>query len=456
MPQLYSRSNGKYANGSQRYKPEPSKYLYNIDTFWYNCRSYMYGEVMNRGFRDLLIQGRSQNSDGNGSDNMTIDVKLDGYANPLKFSILGGNPPAYQYSIRNDSMAIYFRKNEQAEGSLMRVQINQFVLWEKGFINAYKESLEVLKALGFLPYETKINRIDFAVHSDQFKWTYEDMKTFDYPENIAKDNFPNFVRLDPRTGEFETYYVGDRSRLYLRIYDKSKEIKAKKKDYFNEIYKKHNMDLNNVWNVEIEVRRPYLKDLAEYADGDFKRIFDDVEYCIENDGISRLWSHLVDKYYHDSAHWTVLKAGDADKFQNINTYNLVVEKDIDANYERELNQIAGRLMMGVIDQDDYSLENAVSIFLERYYKEEKMEKSIEFLDKVENKKSKIHSYEINKTIRKNQLKETLQAKLYFEKLSEEVHAVNVDNVHETIYHNNIIDVERIKNRRSAGDEPAPK
>jgi len=456
LPQLYSKPHGKSSNGSQRFKPDPKKYLYNIDTFWYNCRSHFYQEIMDSGLRQKLIAGRSL-TDEEGFDRDIISLKIPNYPNEIEFKIMGGNLPAYSYSIRNDSMAIYFRKNELESGSLMRVQINQFILWEKGFERAYNESLQVLKALGMTPYDTKFNRIDFAVHSDQFVWRYDDMKTFDYPTNFAEDNFPGFHRLNPRTGNFETYYHGDRSRLYLRIYDKSKEILAKQKFYFNEIYEKMGMDKDNVWNFEIEVRRPYLRDLSEYDYGsdEFLRLFDDVEYCIQQDGISRLWTHLIHKYHHDSAHFKVLEAGDSTKFQLVNDYNIEITKDIDANFQRELNQIAGRLVTGVLSEEDYSLENALKIFteaLEKRAEEDGLTSEEVWIEKVEKKKSAIQNEVVNRTNLK--MVSRLKEELYFKNLSKEIHATkNVVNMTEKI----TLDYQAYKKdiKKSAGIEPAP-
>lgn len=420
MPSNYTRKNGKGRDGEQRYKPDPKKYLYNIDTFWYNCRSHFYQEIMDGGLRDKLISGRSYVTD-EGFDSEIIKLKIPNYENEIQFKIMGGNPPAYSYSIRNDSMAIYFRKNEQDEGSLMRVQLNQFLLWEKGFEKAYNESLQVLKALGFTPYDTKFNRIDFAVHSDQFIWTLDDLKTLDYPRNFAADNYPGFHRLDPLTGNFETMYHGDRSRLYLRIYNKSKEIEAKQKYYFYEIYEKMKMDKNNVWNFEIEVRRPYLRDLSEYDcdSEDFLRLFDNVEYCIANDGISRLWSHLITKYGHNSSHFKVLASGDPYKFQMVNDYNIEITKDIDANYQRELNQIAGRLMMGVMDSEDYSLDEALRVFKDKYLAKgcDEYEMADVFEEKVRAKKAAIQNETINRTLKK----EWHKIQRYYKELSDNIH-----------------------------------
>ena len=186
-----------------------------------------YQDVLNNGLRDLLIEGRNYIMDTD--EPMYIEVHLEYYENPLVFEILPGQPPLYQYSIRNSDLAIYFSKNARVDQLPMKVQLNQFILWEKGVFEAYKEALDILNSLGFILNQKKLNRVDFAVHSDQYQWTLDELKSFDYPRNIAQDNFPNFWRLDPLTGRFETVYFGSRSTCQLRIYNKSVEAKKKKK-----------------------------------------------------------------------------------------------------------------------------------------------------------------------------------------------------------------------------------
>lgn len=400
MPSNYTKKKGFTARGVQRYGPDLSHYLYNIDTLWLNVGSYYYDEVMDHGLRDLLIDGRESIQDDSGIDTV-IELKIDDYENPIAFEVMSGNPPLYQYSIRNDSMAIYFSKHERENQLPMRIQLNQFLLWEKGVEGAYFESMCFLKALGFMPNEVKLNRVDFAVHSDQFKWTLEDMKTFSYPKNIKDDNKPNFYRLDALTGEFETMMVGDRSRLAMRIYNKSKEIEDKKKYYFYELYRKHGMNVENVWNVEIEVRRPFLKYLAEENDG-LNLIFDDFNYCLAHDGLSRLWSLLMEKYTHKSAHWSMLSKLDKHfKFNQV--HGLTVHKEIHSSFEREVPQILGRLSQAVLTEHDDSLENAIKMLYKAipdYEKrqERKGKKIVTFTDRVKDKKSRIQNGDINITI----------------------------------------------------------
>ncbi|MGF0472463.1 replication initiation protein [Lysinibacillus fusiformis] len=400
MPPTYSMKNGVTSKGTQRFKPDPKKYLYNIDTLWLNVGAVHYDTVMDYALRDILISGReSRNDDG---ENTAIEVEIEGYENPVLFEVHGGNPPLYQYSLRNDSMAIYFAKSDRKNGQLpMRVQINQFPLWEKGVEGAYFEAMAVLKALMFNVTDVKLNRVDFAVHSDQFKWTFWDMDSFNYPRNIKDDNKPNFFKLDPDTGEFGTMMVGDRSRLAIRIYNKTKEIEDKQKFYFYDLYRKKEMDIHNIWNIEIECRRPFLKELVEEHTED-KKIFDDFNYCLANDGLSKLWSLLMRKYNHNSTHWGMLNKLDK-HFRFNDVHGLTVEKDTAASFEKEVPQILGRLSRAVITEKDMSLGNAIKKLYEAIpeYEERQKRKGknvVTFEERVMEKKSLILNKEINSTI----------------------------------------------------------
>lgn len=394
MGSSYSKPNGKLKSGAQRFKPDPSKYLYNIDTFWYNVGADNYQEIMDKGLRELLIQGREYNSDYD--DCLVLEVPLEGYPNPIEFDILSGQKPLYQYSIRNKDIAIYFSKNERDGQLPMKVQINQFVLWEKGIYSAYLETRKVLECLGFQLNTSRLNRVDFAVHSDQFQWNLEDLKTFDYPRNIAMDNFPEFYRLDPCTGNFETVYFGSRSNCLLRIYNKSIEIKKKKKDYFYDLYKSKGMNPDKVWNVEIEVHRQFIK---ECKDLEGARLFDDLELVFEEDRLSLLWTYLMKMYGHNSAHWTQLKKGKKGVFEKCTGY-LKREKDNNVNAYRETAQIRGRLMSFVMNDGDYSFEKALLKFVEMN-KEYEENKAKSWIEDVEKRKARFHDLKINETIGKS-------------------------------------------------------
>lgn len=424
MPSKYTKKNGT-RNGVQRYIPDLKHYLYNIDTLWLNVGSHWYDDVMDFGLRDTLIAGRSARQD-DGDIETVVECKLEGYENPIRFEVMSGNPPLYQYSIRNDSMAVYFAKSDRKNGQLpMRLELNQFLLWEKGVEGAYFEGISVLKALGFMPDEVRLNRVDFAVHSDQFEWTLADMATFDYPRNIKDDNEPNYYKLNAVTGRFGTMMQGDRSRLAIRIYNKSKEIEDKKKYYFYELYERNGIDPDKVWNIEIECRRPFLNHLCglaedeqasqdEVEDGQageeiknkqqLKKMFDDFNYCLVNDGLSKLWTLLLEKYSHDSAHWRMLSKFDKHfAFQKV--HGLTVEKDIKSDFDKEIPQILGRLSTAVLTEKNITLEHAIQILYKKIPEYEdklraKGKKIVTFEERVNDKKSKINNEDINSTIRK--------------------------------------------------------
>lgn len=386
MPQNYSKRRGS------RFRPDPDKYLFNIDTFWYNLDIHNYDLVMDSGLRDILEKGLSSYLHSDEID--SIEVELPGYENPIVFEIQGGQRPIYSFSLRNEDIAIYFSKKYRSDGQCpVKIQINQFKLWEKGLMDAYIESLQVVAALGLEHGQAKLNRIDFCCHSDQWQWTLEDLKTFSYPQNIAKDNHPDFYRLNPIDGIFQTVKYGDRTRCQLRIYNKSIEVEKKGKEYFKEIYKRYGMDSEKVWNVEIEIRRDFLKELKL----DNINLYDNLELCFEKDGFSQLWSLLMQNYFHNSSHWKEIEKGKEGIFEKVKGY-LIREKDIDSTIEREVAQIRGRLLKFLVTEEENSLGAAINKFVDRLDTYE-LKKGKSWVNDLNKKKQKYHDYNINKKIR---------------------------------------------------------
>jgi len=349
LPAKYTKPNGS-SRGKALFAPDPEKYLFNVDTLWYTVEIPNFDSVMDEGLRERLVRGRSTSDDS--MELETIELKLDGYDNPIAFEILPGQRPMYQFSIRNEDYAFYFRsKDNVSNTNPVKVQINQFKLWTVGAEDAYVESLQFLVALGFVFGKAKPNRIDLCVHSDQFSWEYGDFRKFNYPRDPKRSNAPIFWHLDPDTDLFETVYFGSRETLQLRIYNKSLESKRKDKPYFLKLYEEKGMDPNNVWNVEFEVHRDYLKDFLnpDTFDEDF---YDDMENLLSQKGLSYLWSWLVTKYSHDSPHWKVLQKGDINKF-SLFSDELIRVKDVDSSKEREVAQLYGRLMKIVLDDETH-------------------------------------------------------------------------------------------------------
>ncbi|MRC13974.1 replication initiation protein, partial [Bacillus thuringiensis] len=58
MPSCYTKKKGTERNGSPRVRPDYKKFLFNIDTSWYNIDILNYDEVMQNGLLDALNDGR--------------------------------------------------------------------------------------------------------------------------------------------------------------------------------------------------------------------------------------------------------------------------------------------------------------------------------------------------------------------------------------------------------------
>lgn len=380
MPALYTKPAGTM-RGKKIYKPDPSRFLFNVDTLWYTYDASNYDEVMQSGLAEKLQNGKEVAEDTGHLD--YIQVELDRYDYPVTFEIQArGQAPIYAWQMRNYDIAVYFARRRRNDGTYpIKVQINQFKLWEMGVLDAFVESLQLLEKLGFVYEDAKSNRLDVCCHSDQFGWNLRDLIKLMYPRNVADDNKPNFIKLDPLTGEFETVYYGDRSRLQMRIYNKSVEIVKNKKDYFREIYEKHGMDPEKVWNIEFELHRDYLKGFADPETGE-TNIFDSMDYLLRFDGLSKLWTHLTqEKFVHDSAFWKVLQQGDVNKF--IACKNFIFRlKDIDSSKEREIAQIRGRLQKLILNEDlppdSNMLNESLKVFMNMVFDyEEDKEKDFE-------------------------------------------------------------------------------
>ena len=211
MPNNFTKKKGS------RYVCDPDKFLYNIDTFWYNADCPDYDQVIEQ-YIDQFEEGR--NYYANTGEHLSITLPL--FDLESEFQIQGGQPPAYAYSLRSNDIAIYFSKKKHDDNMPLKIQINQFLLWEKGINKAIDLTFIILSMLGFEITQAQINRIDYAIHTDQYKFMLNDMKKFHYPNNFAKSSKPNIIQADLLEGTFETITFGSRSskRRFMRIYNK--------------------------------------------------------------------------------------------------------------------------------------------------------------------------------------------------------------------------------------------
>lgn len=411
MPANYTKKNG--SNAGRRV--DPKRFLFNVDTLYYSALASNYDEVMADGLMNNLQMGREQ-AEKFENEKHIISINLPRYENPLSFEILGKGKTAYSYQIRNEDYAFYFVRQQHEDNFPIYVQINQFKLWQMGVIDSYIESLHILAELGFEIDTCKPSRIDLCCHSDQFQFSTNDLLKLKTPKGL---NDPDFQKLNLFENTFETVYYGTRGNYMLRIYNKSKELLAKNKYHFLQVYEEHGLT-DDVWNVEFELSRKFLKNLEVDDEPDF---FDDMDNLLSPRGLSTLWTNLTTEKFkmvknlEDDTmipYWRVLAEGNESGsngksvFYQNNSYMCRV-KDIDDSLHREIAQITGRLQKFVLNQELPEGAEPFNYAVQRYYqmtKEEHSDKVIEFADRVSDKQSKYAAHEINALINSKKTKKT--------------------------------------------------
>ena len=176
-----------------------------------------------------------------------------------KFIILPNGARFHAYILHNESIEIKLSqaRSRSKNNYPVSVRIKSLLLWEKGFIQAYLDTIDYIKTIiqGDIIAE-KISRADLCCHTDKLKFDnmldiYENWRgTFRKVEHYFYNRELNGLTF----GSFND------KNVMCRIYDKSLEIKSSGKSWFNDIWIESKMDIDNVWNVEFQVGRKYFKD----------------------------------------------------------------------------------------------------------------------------------------------------------------------------------------------------
>ncbi|QEM67733.1 replication initiation factor domain-containing protein [Geobacter sp. FeAm09] len=168
--------------------------------------------------------------------------------------LASGKPPNYRYHLQFPEYHLYLSITEKAEGSPNGyLSVNSEALWKYG-LPYVLETLEIdLYHFGGIIERTQPSRVDMCVD-----YRIPDGLTLPFLETHRVSRAKE-TTFHLRHDVLETYYVGSPSApVRLRIYDKDKEIHAKgTKFWFAEIW--NTDDIAEVWRVEFQMRRPFLR-----------------------------------------------------------------------------------------------------------------------------------------------------------------------------------------------------
>lgn len=222
----------------------------NIDSIFFSIDIKDY-ESKNKKLLTFLDENKSI-ANSNKLENHTIELK------GKQFIILPNGARFHAYILHNDSLEIKIaqaRSNSKYNYPIS-IRIKSLFLWEKGFINAYMETIEYIKQLFKGDHiGEKLSRVDLCCHTDKLKIS-NDESYKNFKGNFKKTEYFYYNRkLNGLT--FGTFAE---KNIMCRIYDKSLEIKTSGKTWFNDIWQQENLDIENVWNVEFQIGRKFLKD----------------------------------------------------------------------------------------------------------------------------------------------------------------------------------------------------
>lgn len=236
------------------------KILSSVDTIYYYC------DVPKENYFNFYQEYILKNIDKLISDDFhllsTFDKdKIPQFINFRKIKILDNNRkiPMFRIGFKNlneNDNLLYIRIQSEATALLM-YGLDGFIEYVDNF----------LMSLGFEVVDKQISELDInaLVHGFDFSFiNYEWFRSKAYKSGIISTEKINSKEYS-KAGKLETFYLGSRNSIQLKVYDKAKEL-AKIENTLKWailealFYNKFGISFgNNLWNVEFSLKREKLK-----------------------------------------------------------------------------------------------------------------------------------------------------------------------------------------------------
>lgn len=240
----------------------------------------------------------------NGNSNYKHIVTI----NEKQFELLTNGAKGYSYILRNNGYEIKISqfKSGIKNFSPIQIRISSEYLWSKGLLQSWGNISEwIIGTFGEIQ-DNKISRVDLCVHVSNM--------------NFIKDYQISYKGAFKKTGVTYTgnnincLTFGSRKgkNIYCRIYNKTLEIKeTKKKSWFTDIWVRNKLDIENVWNLEFELKSEFLREFKIKTIQDLENRLQDIwQYCtkewlvkvdrtnsrIERCPINEEWQELQNAY----------------------------------------------------------------------------------------------------------------------------------------------------------------
>lgn len=193
------------------------------------------------------------------------------------FEILPNGVLGHAYILHNNEYEIKFSqfRSSKKEYFPIILRIKSEYLWAVGYENAWKNFKNFFEDNIGNILTHQISRVDLCCHTDNLILTFSDDSTF------KGTFFSNEVITYRRKVSGMNFGSRNTGRIYCRIYNKTLEVTQKRqKFWFYQIWKNFGLDVENVWNVEFELKRKFLREKGiNTVDDLFSSLKTLWEYC---------------------------------------------------------------------------------------------------------------------------------------------------------------------------------
>ena len=199
----------------------------------------------------------------------------------MSFQIFGNGTKGYSYILHNDGYQINISQFRSSLHSFypIQIRISSEFLWSIGLYNAWNNIYKWLEYNFGKIIDTKVYRIDLCLHTSDMDFISDYQTVY---KGRFKKYLTNFNGLNINSICFGTRKG---KGIYCRIYNKTLEIKETKSKYwFYDIWKNNNIDIENVWNLEFELKSEFLRELQLST-------IEDIFYSIPN-----LWKYCTEQW----------------------------------------------------------------------------------------------------------------------------------------------------------------
>lgn len=199
----------------------------------------------------------------------------------MNFQIFNNGTKGYSYILHNSGYQINIAQYRSKIQSFYPIQlrISSEFLWSKGIIKSWSDIYNWIEENFGKIIDTKVYRIDLSLHTSDIDFIS------DY-EQVYKGRFKKYL-TNFNGLSINSICFGTRKgkKIYCRIYNKTLEVKETKTKYwFYDIWKNNNLNVENVWNIEFELKSEFLRELRLST-------IEEVCACLPN-----LWRYCTEKW----------------------------------------------------------------------------------------------------------------------------------------------------------------